>query len=70
FRPTSGWEVGRPIRDPHLVTLPTSAPPGEYNLFTGLYDLETLERLDVAENENDLILLELIELSPDPLSAD
>ncbi|MCA9987259.1 MAG: hypothetical protein KDE59_23285, partial [Anaerolineales bacterium] len=70
FRPTSGWEVGRPIRDPHLVTLPTSAPPGEYNLFAGLYDLETLERLDVAENENDLILLEQIELTSDPLSAD
>jgi hypothetical protein len=34
---TTTWEVGKPILDTHGILIP--APPGEYTLIVGLYDL-------------------------------
>jgi hypothetical protein len=46
-RPTSTWRVGEVIEDAHDIFLPDDLPSGTYELWTGLYHGETLERLPV-----------------------
>jgi hypothetical protein len=43
--PTSFWDVGEVVADPRTVVVPADLPPGEYPLVTGMYLLETGERL-------------------------
>jgi len=43
--PTSVWEPGRIVADPHPLTLDACLPPGDYLFGVGLYLLETGERL-------------------------
>jgi hypothetical protein len=43
--PTSFWDAGEVVRDTRIIVLPTDLPPGEYPLVTGMYLLETGERL-------------------------
>ena len=45
--PTSRWRSGETVIDPQPLFLPPELPPGVYTLWTGLYRLETLERLPV-----------------------
>jgi hypothetical protein len=47
--PTSFWDAGERIGDPHIVQIPPTAPPGTYRLRVGLYVLETGERLPVLD---------------------
>lgn len=47
LRPTNTWQVGAVIRDQFAIQLPADAPPGDYQLRIGLYDLETQARLPV-----------------------
>lgn len=52
--PTTRWQPGETIRDEHLLTIPSSAPRGDYWLDVGLYDSATGERpvvYDAAGNE-------------------
>lgn len=42
--PTSSWDAPGMRDGPRLVTVPESAPEGEYELHAGLYDPATLER--------------------------
>lgn len=39
FWPTSAWQPGYPLADPHTFTVPS---PGEYRIFVGLYDPATV----------------------------
>lgn len=43
--PTSFWDNGEVVMDPRLLHIPSDLPPGEYPLVTGMYLLETGERL-------------------------
>jgi 4-amino-4-deoxy-L-arabinose transferase-like glycosyltransferase len=43
--PTSFWDAGEVVRDPRTIVVPADLPPGEYPLVTGMYLLETGERL-------------------------
>ncbi len=45
--PTSLWDTGEVIVDPHRLDL-SALPPGRYDLLTGLYDPSTGERLPAA----------------------
>ena len=45
--PTQAFIPGNIVRDAHILDLPTDMQPGSYQLFTGLYLLETGERLPV-----------------------
>jgi hypothetical protein len=45
--PTSAWRTGSVIPDTHSLALPADLAPGTYSLNTGLYLLETGERLPV-----------------------
>ncbi|MGH2523923.1 MAG: hypothetical protein ACRDH2_15565, partial [Anaerolineales bacterium] len=43
-RPTTGWVAGEYVVDPHMLPLPAALPPGQYQLFIGLYDPQTGQR--------------------------
>jgi len=45
--PTTGWAVGRSIRDGHVMWVDAAAPPGDYLLEVGMYDPDTGTRLGV-----------------------
>lgn len=46
--PTTRWEPGQIIRDPHLIELPADLPAGTYQLTAGMYELVTLQPLQPA----------------------
>jgi hypothetical protein len=60
--PTSRWQPEEMMTDPFILTLPANLPAGRYTLWAGLYDLDTLERLPVANDtsgENAVLLGEI-----------
>jgi len=64
------WQPGSIIRDTHQLSLPPDLPPGQYSLFAGLYDPDTLQRWPVvgpdgaARTDNVAILDTSIEVMP------
>jgi hypothetical protein len=65
-RPTSTWQPGETIFDTHTFSLPDDLPSGQYELITGMYLLDTLERLPIPEGDRDYIpLLQLSSAGPD-----
>ncbi|MFO7917980.1 MAG: phospholipid carrier-dependent glycosyltransferase [Anaerolineae bacterium] len=60
--PTSRWQPGQLLGDRHTLSVPAGTPPGTYRFAVGMYLLETMERLDVVEKDqeaasNDHVLL-------------
>ena len=49
FFPTSTWQVGETVRDTYSVTIPDTAPAGEYQLTLGFYDHQTQARLAATD---------------------
>jgi hypothetical protein len=49
IRPTLSWRAGEIIEDSYEILLDDNVAPGEYELWAGMYDLETMERLDVYD---------------------
>ncbi len=47
--PTSDWAANAQMVDEWQLTLPEAMPAGSYTIYTGLYDLETLERSPVTD---------------------
>lgn len=43
--PTSNWKPGEVVADTFTLSLPPNLPPGSYRLVTGMYNLDTGERL-------------------------
>lgn len=61
--PTSQWQPGETVIDPITLVLPEDLSAGSYTLYTGLYRLDTLERLPVAGDstgENAILLGEIV----------
>lgn len=56
-RPTSGWVVGEVVSDPQYLALPADLAAGEYTLYVGLYDAETMQRLATDAGEQGRVLL-------------
>jgi mannosyltransferase len=48
--PTSVWVPGEVVIDEHILTVPADAPPGEYKILIGLYDLATGRRLPMSHD--------------------
>ena len=46
--PTSRWQAGEVVRDPHTLTLAADAPDGAYRLIAGLYRTADKQRLPLA----------------------
>lgn len=64
FRPTSLWEKDRVIQDSHLLSIPSSAPPGIYGLVAGFYQLRSMARLNLLGTQESIKLLGNIKVSP------
>ena len=47
--PTNRWQAGDVIWETRILSLPDEIPPQDYTLLVGMYDLQTLERLPVLE---------------------
>jgi hypothetical protein len=47
--PTTRWEVNELVRDHYRLELPADLPPGEYQIFVGLYPAESALNLDVLD---------------------
>jgi hypothetical protein len=62
YYPTSLWRVGDTISDEHTLALPEPYDPGRHKLIVGLYQWETLQRLQVLDQNgkpvSDLMILE------------
>ncbi len=63
LRPTSSWQTGELIQDMHVLFIPVDILPGRYQLYVGLYDSTTRQRLPVQQNngqeDEQLFLLEI-----------
>ncbi|UCG23674.1 MAG: glycosyltransferase family 39 protein [Chloroflexota bacterium] len=57
INPTTRWEPGQIVADPHIVELPADLPAGSIPLLVGMYDLLTEERLSVTGSPNGAIQL-------------
>lgn len=61
--PTTFWQPGYTLIDARHLTLPADLPPGDYELWLGWYDLETLTRLPLADGTGDALRLVNLEVS-------
>jgi hypothetical protein len=52
--PTSFWDVGEVVTDPRTIHIPLDLPSGDYPLVSGMYLLETGERLHWLGPDGDL----------------
>jgi len=62
--PTYRWFPGEVVLDWFQFVLPDNAPPGEYVLTTGFYDLTTMQRLARSDVEGDTATLSSITVMP------
>ena len=51
--PTYLWDQGERIQDQYEIQIDLDAPPGDYNFRVGMYELQTLERLPVMDNQGE-----------------
>lgn len=56
YFPTSRWPANEIITDVVQLPLPSDLPPGDYTLITGMYLLETLERLTTSTGADQITL--------------
>lgn len=61
-RLTTGWLPGEYVMDSHSLQVPADLPPGKYQLFVGLYLLETGERLATEEFPEGRVQLQGLEV--------
>lgn len=67
--PATTWRPGRIVFDRRAVRIPRDAPPGRYVPTVGLYDYETLERLEVrveGRPASDRVELGAVDVQPAP----
>ncbi len=63
FFPTSQWPPGEVVTDRVRLPLPAVLPAGDYTLVTGMYRLDTLERLPaVGAEAKDCVILTMINI--------
>ena len=62
--PTSTWRVGELIVDSYTLTLSPDTPLGQHNVEVGVYDGETLERLQVIADDGRTSDADYVFLSP------
>ncbi len=71
-RPTTTWQPGEMVLDNHGLLIPPGTPPGSYRRIVGMYDAETLDRLQLSDG-SDFISLPPINVqrakTPPPLDA-
>jgi hypothetical protein len=68
-RPTTGWQPEEVIGDDHSLSLPAAVPAGHWNLWVGMYDPTTMQRLPVRDENgvslaDDRLLLGTVTIVP------
>lgn len=58
--PPTCWQAGEAVVDPYILLLPADLAPGRYQLYTGLYDAATGERLHTADGRDAVLLQEIM----------
>jgi hypothetical protein len=53
--PTTFWDVGQRVADPHYLVIPSDLEPGTYEFLVGMYLLSTGERLPLLEVDGDVV---------------
>jgi 4-amino-4-deoxy-L-arabinose transferase-like glycosyltransferase len=53
--PTTQWFMDVPIADTHVLTIPPDAPPGDYELWAGMYTQPDIKRLPVYDALGNLV---------------
>jgi hypothetical protein len=53
--PTTQWFVNVPIADTHILTIPPDTPPGEYELWVGMYTQPDIRRLPIYDAPGNLV---------------
>jgi hypothetical protein len=53
--PTTQWFMDVPIADTHVLTIPPDAPPGDYELWAGMYTQPDIKRLPVYDVLGNLV---------------
>jgi len=68
FTPTTRWLAGEIVVDHHALYIPPDAPPGQYRLFSGMYEFETVRNLTIltpeAASPDNRIMLQDVEVTP------
>jgi hypothetical protein len=49
--PTSSWLAGQVVEDKHFIPITDTAPAGSYRIAVGMYELDSLERLEAVDAE-------------------
>ncbi|MFN2285611.1 MAG: glycosyltransferase family 39 protein [Anaerolineae bacterium] len=62
--PTSIWRQGEIVYDEHTLTVSPDASPGIVQLYVGMYDVETLDRIYIPEGIGNALPLGKIEILP------
>jgi hypothetical protein len=62
YFPTSQWPENEFITDVVSLSLPDGLPAGQYTLITGMYLLETLERLPISNGSGNFVTLATVEI--------
>jgi len=66
FRPTTSWRAGEVIVDERTISLPASAPAGDYRLWLGFFDPVSNRRLPIfvqsEQQADDRLLLTTVEI--------
>ncbi len=60
--PTQDWPAGAHMVDTWTLPLPEDIEPGDYQVYTGLYTLETVVRLSVTDADGQALPNQIIEL--------
>jgi len=47
--PTYRWRQGEEVVDPYLLNIPSDVPQGTYPVWVGMYDMDSEERLPIAD---------------------
>jgi hypothetical protein len=55
FSPTTRWEPGEIVWDRHTIEIPPDLEPGTYSLDTGAYLLETMQNLEVLDQDGNSV---------------
>jgi hypothetical protein len=64
INPTTRWEPGQIIADPHIIPIAPDTPATEIPLLVGMYDLLTGDRLTVPGSADNVIRVTAVAITP------
>ncbi len=57
--PMTRWQAGQPLRDAHAMVIPADVPAGTYQVFAGVYDPISGQRLVTADGKDSAMIGEV-----------